>query len=450
MAPSREKKVPTKKHLARLEREQIQRRYILIISAILLIAVVGLISYGILEQTVLRPRQAVATVGKDKITTAEWQTRVRYYRRQLVNQYIQTYDFMQNFGTESQSFFIQNLQQISYQLEPATVGQTALDALINDRLIRQEAARRGISVSREEVDRAIQEAFDYYPDGVRPTSTTEPTTAPTSTLSPLQMTLLPPTVTPTASATPTVTVTATVTVTLTATPVLHTATATFTPTATAGPSPTPEPTATPYTFEAFQKSYQDVLKVLDSEISFSEKQLRTIFENDLYREKVMQAVTGDLPREQEMVWARHILVADEAAAQQVLTRLNNGEDFAKLAAELSTDESNKNLGGDLGWFPVGQMVQEFEKVAFNLQIGQLSDPVQTQFGWHVIQVLGHENRPLSASEYNQLKQTKFNEWLDQQRLAVGVEISDFWQERIPYEPSIPPQYLNILQQQTQP
>jgi hypothetical protein len=64
--------------------------------------------------------------------------------------------------------------------------------------------------------------------------------------------------------------------------------------------------------------------------------------------------------------------------------------------------------------------------------------------------LGHENRPLSASEYNQLKQTKFNEWLDQQRLAVGVEISDFWQERIPYEPSIPPQYLNVLQQQTQP
>jgi parvulin-like peptidyl-prolyl isomerase len=180
---------------------------------------------------------------------------------------------------------------------------------------------------------------------------------------------------------------------------------------------------------------------LEDEIGFNEAQFRAVIEAQLYRQKLRDALTEDLPREQEQVWARHILVEDEAAAQQVRERLESGEDFAELAAELSLDESNKNTGGDLSWFPVGQMDPEFEKVAFNLGMSEISEPVQSQFGWHIIQVLGHENRPLSAAEYEQLRDTKFQEWLTQQRTAANPQINEIWEERVPTEPAIPAELL---------
>ncbi|HZD55830.1 MAG TPA: peptidylprolyl isomerase [Anaerolineales bacterium] len=437
MASRRDRKTPTKKHLARLERERIQRRYILLGGLLVLLAVIGLIGYGILEQTVIQPSQPVAIVNGDKITTKEFQARVRYERRQLVQQYLRTYQTMQLFAGGSdqstQAFFVQNLQQIELQLDPDTLGQQLLDTLIQDSLIRQEADRRGITVSSEEVDKAIQEAFGYYPSGKPPTPTPAPTTAPTSTLSPTQLALVPPTPTPAPTESITATPVVTATPSLEASPTI-TSTSTPTPSGTATPTPTP----TPYTYEAFQQDYQSVVEALKKEINFSERQLRQVIESQLYRQKVMEALTKDLPRTQEQVWARHILVPDQETANTVETRLKQGEDFAKLAAEFSTDDATKNNGGDLGWFPVGQMDPAFEKVAFNLNIGQISDPVESQFGWHIIQVLGHEDRPLSDAQYQQLQLTKFNDWLTQQRSKENVQTFEYWHERVPTEPTIPP------------
>lgn len=87
------------------------------------------------------------------------------------------------------------------------------------------------------------------------------------------------------------------------------------------------------------------------------------------------------------VHARHILVATEQAAKDIKAQLDKGADFATLAKEKSTDPSAKTNGGDLGTFGTGQMVPEFEKVVFSLQRGQISDPFQSPFGWHVAQVL---------------------------------------------------------------
>lgn len=93
---------------------------------------------------------------------------------------------------------------------------------------------------------------------------------------------------------------------------------------------------------------------------------------------------------QEQVNASHILVATEAEAQEILKQLKEGEDFAALAKEKSIDPSAKSNGGNLGFFGKGQMVPEFEKAAFALDINELSEPVKSQFGYHVIVV--HEKK----------------------------------------------------------
>ena len=92
--------------------------------------------------------------------------------------------------------------------------------------------------------------------------------------------------------------------------------------------------------------------------------------------------------EQE-VHARHILVATEAEADAVEKRLKAGEDFAKIAKELSKDTGSD--GGDLGWFTREKVVPAFADAAFKLKPGEVSPPIKSEFGWHVIQVLGVRN-----------------------------------------------------------
>lgn len=86
------------------------------------------------------------------------------------------------------------------------------------------------------------------------------------------------------------------------------------------------------------------------------------------------------------VHALHILTRTKNQSKAVIMRVNNGESFKQLARQFSNCPSGK-VGGDLGWFGRGQMVPEFEKAAFETPIGEMSDPVQTEFGWHVIKVI---------------------------------------------------------------
>ena len=101
----------------------------------------------------------------------------------------------------------------------------------------------------------------------------------------------------------------------------------------------------------------------------------------------------------EEVHARHILLPTEDEAKAALARVKKGEDFAKVATELSKDPAGD--GGDLGWFTKDRMVPEFADAAFKLQPGQVSDPVKSQFGWHVIKV--EERRMKTFPPFDQVK-----------------------------------------------
>jgi len=83
----------------------------------------------------------------------------------------------------------------------------------------------------------------------------------------------------------------------------------------------------------------------------------------------------------------HILVHKQSEALAILERIKNGEKFGKLAKELSIDSGSAKRDGNLGYFGRGKMVKEFENAAFNLQAGQISDPVKTQYGYHIIKRL---------------------------------------------------------------
>jgi peptidyl-prolyl cis-trans isomerase C len=149
--------------------------------------------------------------------------------------------------------------------------------------------------------------------------------------------------------------------------------------------------------------------------------------SDAEAKKVYDEKVGGLKPEEE-IHARHILVKTEQEAKDIAERLKKGEDFAALAKEKSQDAGAE--GGDLGFFTRGQMIKPFEEAAFKLEVGKISDPVQTQFGWHVIKVEEKRTRPLPSFDevketiYNQLTQQKATQTLRDLQGAAKIEIVD--------------------------
>lgn len=105
---------------------------------------------------------------------------------------------------------------------------------------------------------------------------------------------------------------------------------------------------------------------------------------------------------QEEVHARHILVETEEAAEEIVDTLKEGADFAKLAKEKSSDTGSGAQGGDLGYFTKDRMVPEFAEAAFKLKKGEVSDPVKSDFGWHVIKL--EDRRPISPPSFEEVKE----------------------------------------------
>jgi peptidyl-prolyl cis-trans isomerase C len=100
----------------------------------------------------------------------------------------------------------------------------------------------------------------------------------------------------------------------------------------------------------------------------------------------------------EEVRARHILVDSQDKAREVYEKLAHGSDFARLAKEYSKDPGSKDQGGELGFFGRGQMVPQFEEAAFRLKKGEISEPFESQFGWHIVRIDDRRQRAAPAFE----------------------------------------------------
>lgn len=125
------------------------------------------------------------------------------------------------------------------------------------------------------------------------------------------------------------------------------------------------------------------------------------------------------------VKASHILVDDEETANKVKKELDDGADFAKLAKKYSTDESNKDKGGDLGYFTVGTMVGEFEEKAFAMEKDEISEPVASDFGFHIILVTDkketEEEIGSLEDEKEEIRQVLLERKIDPQDAATKID-----------------------------
>ena len=427
MAKKERTKIISKKHLARQERERRQTRIITAV-AIAVVAVVILgIAYGILNDTLFLRFRSAVTVNAESLSLQEFQVRVRASRQSLISQYIQYEQLAQMFGVDPSTDpqLSQTMSQITSQLDSTTgMGSQVVDDMVNNLLIRQYAKANGITVTSDDVEKAIQAGLNYYPQGT-PTPTLTPTSPVFPTLNATQLALI------TSTPTPTVTITPTSAPTSTSQP-------TNTPdrTATVTPVPSVTPTATPYTLQGFEKQYQDSLKSVAPE-GMSETQFRRIYyEDGLYQERVKAKVTADVSHTQEQVWVRDILVADKPTADNIYSQLQNGADFATLASQDSIDTATKDKGGDLGWFGKGTQAADFEAAVWPMKVGTINAPFQTTTGYHIVQVLGHEVRPLTDTQYQDAVNSAWTTWLQTERSNSKVVINNAWTNYVPTSPTL--------------
>lgn len=184
------------------------------------------------------------------------------------------------------------------------------------------------------------------------------------------------------------------------------------------------------TLAMYNMTVEDLKKDMESQV-----QLRKLLEPQVKvtDDDIKQYFDSNLEglKEPEQVKASHILVATEEEAKTILADLKNGGDFAKIAQEKSLDTDSKENGGDLGFFAKGDMEEAFEKAAFALPVGSISDPVKTDSGYHIIKVTEHKeaNTPTLEEKKEEIREQLINQqistlsttWLAEKTAKASIE-----------------------------
>ena len=161
-------------------------------------------------------------------------------------------------------------------------------------------------------------------------------------------------------------------------------------------------------------------KLLEPQIEITEEEMQTYFDEN-----------KDSFAQTKQVKASHILVEDEETAKEIKEKLDNGEDFAELAKEYSTDTASAESGGDLGFFGEGSMVAEFEEAAFSMKVDEISDPVKSDYGYHIIKVT--DTKEAAEANFEKSKEeikgilldekmtTEYPTWLEEKQKEYDVK-----------------------------
>lgn len=399
---------------------------------------------GVVYQLLILPNQQVARVGDVTIAANQFWKRVKFDQNNLQNQLVRYQQLEEQFG--GQGFFTTQISQIQATLgSPFALGQQTLNNMLQELVVQREAAARGITVSDEEVEVALREEIANGLGLV-----TEPQATATVQAG------LDATATATAW-TPTPTATIDVSATVTAT-------------ATAIPTPPVPPTPAIITDTRFTEGVTTLQTNINQIAGLSLDEYRQIIRSRLLSDKLQEIIASEsVTTTQEAVRARHILLrvrepepeptpaADGATpeptqtptplsegastptptpgprddaetlalANELRQRLVDGEDFATLAAEYSDDPGSASNGGDLGWFGKGQMVAPFEEAAFTLAVDEISQPIKSDFGYHIIQVLERDAaRPKDEPTIEQERAQAFQTWLQEQLASESIQRAD--------------------------
>lgn len=383
----------TKKQRTRAEREARMTRWIIAGTIAIGVLVIGILLYGYLAENVFKGRAPVATVNGVPITTADFQARVRHYRIVLQEQrnYYTALRMELDPTDPSASFMLEYLngqiRQIDSMLSETyatMLGKEVLDRMVQEEILRQEAARRGIAVSPEEVDRAIEEQFGYNRDAA-------------------MAALLTPTVAPTAPVTAETALTA-----------------------------TPEPT--PVSKEEFDRRYQEYVKNYLKPSGLSEAKFRAMVEASLLYDKIQQAMAAELPQTMEQVQIRYFSFSTQEEAGQVAERLSKGEKWEDIAAEIKADQEGTVYASDPEWVTRGFMAEQFGEEAagttWETPALQYTAPLTgTDSRLYIVQVMGREVRELESWLRSYEEQRVFQEWLQAQ--MATVQYSEDWASKIP-------------------
>ncbi len=410
---------------SRAEREHEIQRWVIIGTITAIVVVVLLLAVTIVYDQIIKPNQVVATVDSQNITVSQFQKRVRlerYLRNQQLTQLVQTYT---SFGYTEQQIVQQLQQQEPYatwikELQVSDqMGLSMIDTMVEEQLIRNAAKEKGITVTQDEVNKQINQYFGYTPP---PIAGVEVTAEATATVTPIPTITPTPFVSPTPSPMPTTTPTPEVTATITSTPL-----ATLPPTAT-------------LTGDAQAKEFNDnrdtFFRDLRKQTGMSDADINNYFEFQALRTKLQDAVATDITTTGQFVDSRHILVATEEEATDIVNALNAAESFADLAKAVSTDTGSGANGGELGWSPVTNYVKEFQDAVKTAEIGAIAGPIKTQFGYHIIQVRAREDRELSKDQIDSAKSGAFSNWLkDYKESKKSVTTTNsIWANYVPSDP----------------
>ncbi|MBI5960021.1 MAG: peptidylprolyl isomerase [Chloroflexi bacterium] len=457
--------LPERSYQSRAERElRYQRRVrigVAVMVAVSLLVLLGAVFY----EQVIRPREAVTTVNGTKISTRDFENRVRFTRWQTAEEIRQLYglsggnlELIQQYaGTQ-----LSNLQR------PVLMGSQVLDQMEEELLIEQGAKELGIKVDNAAVDEQVNEFMGSIvglsaPQRQTPTPSLTPTITVTPLVSPTPTNTPAPTLTPspTETATPVPTNTPPAETPTEAPTVIPTETLVPSETPTEGPSATPTLSPTPTaTLEpgqivgTLEKAADNFYDEANDAVDVKREVVREVFYYEALRNAVLDELGKTVPNEELQVNARHMLFAfnpdntsdpipptDEqkaaakARADEALAALQAGEPFADLASALSNDTGSAAQGGELGWSNPEAYDPAFKDAVMNAEIGAIVGPIESQFGYHIIQVHGREVRGLSTDDWNTRRQEAYSTWLTALKDAAEIKRGDDWIDRVPEEPT---------------